>query len=300
MLHLAMVLFLASPPAAEPVYVRLDLSPFDGLMRTAGDFQATSAGGISMQNGRLVLGSVLQPLQELLSFLTQLGLPNPLAMSFANAGSTSSTSYKLKAALGFALPSPLLPALTPLLTNQEWKIGLSVKTAFGNSASSAGDLFSSSAQWSFLFNFSGSIQWAIYPPIFAGGLIGLGITANFPAGTRPQSEQLSFQIGVIASVGGDIVPNVVKLQGSVSFSFMLVIGLGPMTTVSIGCGLTLSVTGQILSGLVGITFSASATGLVTVTDPKSVQATFDVSVDVQLCWFLDISFDVAFQYTQSI
>jgi hypothetical protein len=27
MLHLAMVLFLASPPAAEPVYVRLDLSP---------------------------------------------------------------------------------------------------------------------------------------------------------------------------------------------------------------------------------------------------------------------------------
>jgi len=151
-----------------------------------------------------------------------------------------------------------------------------------------------------LFNFSGSIQWAIYPPIFAGGLIGLGITANFPAGTRPQSEQLSFQIGVIASVGGDIVPNVVKLQGSVSFSFMLVIGLGPMTTVSIGCGLTLSVTGQILSGLVGITFSASATGLVTVTDPKSVQATFDVSVDVQLCWFLDISFDVAFQYTQSI
>jgi hypothetical protein len=298
-------IFLAITPNAwevglKGVNVRLDLSPFDGLIRTAGDFQATSAGGTSMQNGRLALGSVLQPLQELLSFLTHLGLPNPLAMSFANAGSTSSTSYKLKATLGFALPSPLLPALTPLLTNQEWKIGLSVKIGFGNSASSAGDLFSSSAQWSFSFSFSGNIQWAIFPPIFAGGLLGLGIAANFPAGTRPQTEQLSFQIGVIASVGGDIVPNVVRLQGSVSFSFMLVIGLGPMTTVSIGCGLVLSVSGQILSGLVGITFTASATGLVTVTDPKSVQATFDVSVDVQLCWFLDISFDVAFQYTQSI
>jgi hypothetical protein len=31
-----------------------------------------------------------------------------------------------------------------------------------------------------------------------------------------------------------------------------------------------------------------------------VQAVFDVSVDVQICWVLDISFDVSFQYTESI
>ncbi|HEY6922925.1 MAG TPA: hypothetical protein VI653_05620, partial [Steroidobacteraceae bacterium] len=277
------------------VNVRLDMSPFNALMRTAGDFLASSSAGVSMQSGRLVLGSVLSPLEEMLSFLAQLGLPNPLALSFANAGSSSSTSYKLKAGLTFSLPSPLLPVLTPLLQTPEWKIGLSVKTGFGNSASSAGDLFTSSSQWSFFFNLSGSIQWAIFPPIYAGGLLGLGIQANFPAGTRPQSQQLSFQIGVVASVGGDIVPGVLKLQGQVSFAFMLIIGTGPATTVTIGCGLALSVSGQILSGLVGITFAAAANGLVTVTDPKSVQATFDVSVDVVLCWFLDITFDVAFQ-----
>ncbi len=283
------------------VNVRLDMSPFNGLIRTAGDFLATSAGGVSMKNGHLVLGSVLSPLEDLLDFLTQLGLPNPLAMSFANSGSTSSTSYRLKATLGFQLPSPLLPALTPLLQTKEWKIGLSVKTGFGNSASSAGALFSSSSNWSFLFNFSGSMQWAIGAlPIYAGGLVGFGIAANFPAGNLPQTQQLSFQIGVIASVGGDIIPGVLKLEGSVSFAFMLVIGTGPMTTVTVGVALTISVTGQILSGLVSITFSASATGLVTVTDPKSVQAVFDVSVDVQICWVLDISFDVAFQYTESI
>jgi hypothetical protein len=236
----------------------------------------------------------------LLEFLQQLGLPNPLGMSFSNDGWTSSKKYKLKATLQFSLPSPLLPALTPLLQTPAWKIGLSVRTAFGNTASSGDDLFTSSAQWSFLFNLGGSVQWAVFPPIFAGGLIGFGAVVNFPAGTRPQSEQLSFQIGVIASVGGDIVPGVLKLQGSISFAFILVVALEPTTSVTIGCALTLSVTGSILSGLVAITFAASATGLVTVTTPKSVQATFDVSVDVAICWFLDISFDVAFQYTQSL
>jgi hypothetical protein len=80
---------------------------------------------------------------------------------------------------------------------------------------------------------------------------------------------------------------------------VVVVG-GPTTTVSVGCALALSVTGAILDGLVSIAFAASAIGMVTVTDPKSVQATFDVSIDVTICWFLDIGFDVAFQYMQSI
>ena len=284
------------------VNVRLDLSPMNGLVRTAGDFLATSGGGVSMQNGRLVLGSVLSPLEDLLDFLSQLGLPNPLAMSFANSGWNETTTYRLKATLGFQLPSPLLPSLTPLLVTKEWKIGLSVKTGFGNSASSPGALFTSSAGWQFVFNFSGNMQWAIGAfPVYVGGLIGFGISANFPAGNLPQTQQLSFQMGAIASIGGDIIPDVLKVEGSVSVALILVIGTGPMTTVTVGCALTITVTGQIgPKGLLTISFSASATGLVTVTVPRSAQVVFDVSVDVQICWVLDISFDVSFSFTESI
>jgi len=68
----------------------------------------------------------------------------------------------------------------------------------------------------------------------------------------------------------------------------------------VGCILTISASGQILSGLVGITFTASASGLVTVTAPRSVQVTFAVSVDVQVCWFLDVSFSESFQFTHAL
>jgi len=282
------------------VNVRLDMGAFDGLIRSVGDFKASSTNGVALQNGQLVLGSVLEPLELLIEFLTMLGLPNPLAMSFANGGSTSSTIYKMNANLGFNLPSPLIPALTPLMQTPTWKMSVGLKVGFGNTASSAGNLFSSTSRWMFSFTINGNMQWAVFPPIFAGGLLGFGIQVYFPAGTAPQSETLSFQIGVIASIGGNIVPNVLKVEGSVSFSFMLVIGMGASTSVAIGCGLTISVTGSILNGLLALTFSATATGLVAVTNPKSVQATFDVSVDITICWFLDIAFDLTFQYTQSI
>jgi hypothetical protein len=282
------------------VNVRVDIAPFDGIMRMTGNYQATSAGGVNFEKGGLVLGSVLTPLQDLLSFLTELGLPNPVAMAFSNAGSTSSTSYKLSAGIAFSLPSPLLPALTPLLTTPLGSLALSMKTGVGNTNTSSSAMTTSTSQWSYYFTFSGNVQVPVFPLVKAGGLVGFGLTINFPAGSIKGSEQISFQAGVIATVGGSIVPGVVSLQGSVSFAFMLVITLGPSPAIGVGCQLTIGVSGQLLSGLLGISFTAQATGVVTVTSPQSVQATFGVSIDITLCWFLDISFSETFQYTESL
>ncbi|HTV91509.1 MAG TPA: hypothetical protein VMG98_02205 [Verrucomicrobiae bacterium] len=282
------------------VNVRLDIPPFDGLMRTAGDVNASSASGVAMSNGQLVLGSILQPLEDLMQFLTELGLPNPLALAFSNGGSTSSVTYKLQAGLQFSLPSPLLPALTPLMSTPLGSLQLAVKTGFGNVATSPGALYTSTTQWSYYFTFSGSLQIAVFPGVQAGGLIGLGLTLNFPAGTSPQSEQISFQAGVIMTVGGNIVPGVLTLKASVSFAFMLVVTISASDSIAIGVILTLSATGQILGGLVGITFTATASGIITVTSPQSVTASFSISVDVSLCWFLDIDFTVSAQYTQAL
>lgn len=289
--------------------VRLDMTPFDAIMRTVGNFQASSGGGVAFQDTKLVLGSVLQPLEDLLTFLEELGLPEPLSTSFSNAGWTQTRTYKLKAGLQFKLPSPLLPSLTPLLNTSLGSLELAVKTGFGNTASSAGALFGSSAQWLFYFNFSGTVQTAVLPPLpaKAGGLASFGLEVDFPAGKIKQTEKLSFSLGVIATVGGDIVPKVLKLQASVAFAFKLNIGItsGGPTSVTVGVGLILSGSAQIpssgsLSGLASITFTAEADGLITVTTPRTVTATFDISVDVSLCWFLDVSFDVQTQYKHAL
>jgi hypothetical protein len=284
----------------QGVNVRLDINPFDGLMRTVGNYAAANGTGVAFQNGQLVLGSILQPLQDLLSFLEELGLPDPLTMSYSNAGSSSSNKYKLKAGLGFELPSPLLPALTPLLNTPVGTVHLLLKTGFGNTTSSSGASGTATTQWTFYFTFSGDVQVPVFALVKAGGLIGFGITIDFPAGTKPQSEQLSFTLGVIITVGGDIIPDVLKVQASVSFAFMLVVTIKTSASIAVGVQLVISAQGQILGGLVGISFTAEADGLVTVTAPRSVQATFEVSMDVQLCWVLSVSFDETFQYTKSL
>jgi hypothetical protein len=59
----------ASSVAAKDTNVRLDMTPFNGLMRIVGDVQATSGSDVSFANAKLVLGSVLQPVQDILTFL---------------------------------------------------------------------------------------------------------------------------------------------------------------------------------------------------------------------------------------
>lgn len=250
---------------------------------------------------------MLTPLQEILTFLEALGLPDPFAMSFSNSGRSPSKKYKMKAALQFNLPmekskgAPFdIPTDTPFGT-----ILLGLKVGFGNVAASDDALLTASSQWLAYLAFKGSIQVPVFPPLSvkAGGLVVFKIEADFPAGKNKEQEKLTFQLGVIITVGGDLIPNVLKLQASVAFVIMLVVVTTPPTSIGVGVGLILTASGQILSGLIGISFTAEADGLLIFQhNPKhtSVQATFNAQVDVSVCWFLDITFEVQTQYTKQI
>jgi hypothetical protein len=284
--------------------VRLDMIPFDGLMRTAGDFQASSSSGVAFQNTKLVLGSVLQPLEDLLQFLAELGLPDPLSTSFSNGGWSQTRKYKLKAGLQLKLPDQI-PALIPLFNTSLGTLKITLKTGFGNTVSSSGALLSASSQWLYYFNFTGTLQIAVLPPlpVQAGGIAAFALELDFPAGSTPQSEKLTFELGVVVTVGNkDFIPGVLGLQAQVAFVVKLIVGItsGGPTSVTIGVGLILSASGQILGGLIGITFTAEADGLITLTTPRTIQATFDIAVDVSLCWCVDVSFDVSTQYTHAL
>jgi hypothetical protein len=298
-----------------PTNVRVDMTPFDGIMRTVGTFGASSASGVSLSNTKFVLGSVLLPLEELLVFLAELGFPNPFALSFSNSGSQGTLSFKLNAGLAFPLPNPLVPDLTPTLQNATWMISLSLKTGFGNSlsvnTSSTGTTVSE--QWSYYFNVSGTMQWAPIQgiPVYAGFLLSFGVTHQFAAGSIAASTQLSFQLGGIVSVSANLVPNVINAQASISFAYSLVINIAQTDSITIGVILTLSVSASVpasgnAKGLLRITFSAAASGNIIVTDPSlthlqlSLQATFSISIDVSVCWFIDVDFSNTIQYTQAL
>lgn len=183
---------------------------------------------------------------------------------------------------------------TPIGT---FKIGL--KTGYGNVASKESALFTGTAQWLAYFNFKGELQVPVYPEVKVGGLVVFKMEVDFPTGSTPETDKLTLQLGVIVTVGGDLVPGVVKLQASVSFAFMLVVVTSPSSSIGVGIALILDAKGQILSGLVGITFTAEADGLY-INNPKEIQATFKVQVDVSLCWCLDVDFQVQSQYTKAL
>lgn len=295
----------------QGVNVRVDMGPFNGLLRTVGDVQASSGSGVAFNNGKLVLGSILTPLQKFLSFMAQLGLPNPLSLAFSNNGWTK--TYKLSAGLQFMVPSIYLPALW-IFVNQPtssppgvvpFNASLSLKTGFGNTvsgpAATAGALLTGSSQWSSYLTITGTFQWELWPPIpvKVGFLLGFTLQLNFPIGATPQSTQLVFQLGGIIAIKGSLGP-VVSVSASVSLVFSLIITESVHNSITVGAALILSANGTVLQGLVAITFTAEAAGAVTVTNPQSVQATFLVSVDVQLSWFLDVSFTFSEQFSHQL
>jgi hypothetical protein len=276
------------------VNVRLDMTPFNGLMRTVGDVQAASGSGASFGNARLVLGSVLQPLQDVLTFLEALGVPDPLVLSFSNSGWTQAKSYKLKAGLTFDFDAQTA------LGGGEIELGL----GFGNAAESRDALFTSSAQWLAYLEFKGSVEVPVLPPlpVSAGGLIKFKMDAAFPAGTIPAKEELTLQFGVSIAVGGNLVPGVVELKAEIDFVFTLVVITTPKPpSIAVGAGLILDAEGKILDGLIKIQFTSEFDGLVIVTPkPISVQAKFDIQVDVSICWCVDVPFEVETQYTKAL
>jgi hypothetical protein len=157
------------------------------------------------------------------------------------------------------------------------------------------------------------MQWAVIPgvPVYVGFLLSFGVSHGFAAGSSPASTQVSFQLGGIASIGGTLIPGVIAVQASLSLAFSLSISFASTDSVALGLILTLSVSASIpasgsAKGLFAISFSAEASGSIIDNNPSltdlnlSLQATFGVSVDVSVCWFINISFSETVQYTQAL
>jgi hypothetical protein len=283
--------------AQSDICVRMDLAPFNGLVRIAGATQASTTSAPSFPTSRLVFGSVFSPVQALISFLEALGLPNPLTLAVSNA----TQKYKLQGNLQLKLPMTIpikIPTDTPI-----GKLAIALKIGFGNSASSNNALLTSTSQWFFAASFNGSLQVPVLPPIYAGGVIGFSMEGDFPSGSTPAQQTISLLAGVIVSVGGNLIPGVLSLSASVTYAYQLTIGISS-PSIGLGVVLILSVSGQVLGGLVGISFSAEAIASLTL-QPAAHQltasATFLASVDVTLGWFLDVtvSFSVTYSHATS-
>ncbi len=283
--------------AESDICVRMDLAPFNGLVRIAGSCQASTSSTPGFPTSRLVFGSVFSPVQALISFLEALGLPNPLDLAISNATQKFKLQGNLQLKLPMTLPIPI-PTDTPI-----GKLAITLKIGFGNSAPSENALLTSTSQWFLSTSFNGSLQVPIIPPIYAGGVIGFTMEGDFPSGSTPAKETITLQAGVIVSIGGNLIPDVLSLSASVTYAYQLSIVTTSPQSIGIGLVLILAASGQVLGGLVGISFTAEAIAALTL-QPSPCQltaaATFLASVDVTLGWFFDITVSVSTTYSHTI
>jgi len=279
------------------VCVRMDLSPFDGLVRIAGPSKASAANSPSFPTSRLVFGSVFSPVQSLITFLESLGLPNPLALSVSNATQKFKMQGSLQLKLPMTAPIPI-PTDTPI-----GKLAITLKVGFGNTAPSRDALLTSSSQWFLATSFNGSLQVPVLPPIYAGGVIGFSMEGDFASGSTPSKETITLQAGVIVSIGGNLIPGILSLSASVTYGYQLTIVTTSPQSIGLGLILILTASGSVLGGLVGISFTAEAIASLTLQFSPcqlTAAATFLASVDVTLGWFLDITVSVSTTYSHAM
>jgi hypothetical protein len=277
------------------VNVRLDITPFTGLMRFVGDMQAASGSGVSFSNGKLVLGSVLQPLQDMLTFLKSLRPPGPLKLSFSNSGWTR--TYKSSfASIQFDIPPPILP---------DDRDSIKVGGGFGKTTPES-DPFA--VAWVFDIDFE--IIWAFGtfppPPLALVGILKFEAVLGGPFhDAPPESETLKLQLGVALHGKKDLVPGgSVQLEGMIAIAITLVLTSDPtQPPFGLGGGIIADGSFQISTGavvFVQIQLTLEFDFLVVQFHPPVAQGTFDIQFDITIAWCVDVSWEAKYQFTQDL
>src|SRR5262245_48621745 len=141
--------------------------------------------------------------------------------------------------------------------------------------------------------FQGDIQQGIIPPLlYAGGLFRFGIT--IPDSGRPVVQ---LTIGVVASIGGDIIPGLIEVELTVKYGYTLI-----PERLQPGVLLRLDARSTPLGGLAGFSFGVEAMAVIKRVDDHGVRiwAHIRVTATVQVAIFIEEDVDLETQFEQVI
>jgi hypothetical protein len=287
---------LASPVWSikmSPVSVVLNFDPFDRLMRTVGAIEGQSGVPTQLSNPSIVYGSVLSPLQEIITILKDFGLPIPMQVSMSNAGSDNKR-FKLTTSLGFKKKG---------IDTGFGKLNLKFVSKFkvGLGRQSAQDSF----YIKFVAKASGDLQQAIIPKlVYGGGLLELEIGVSDDGQKTKPSIKLA--AGVVGSVGGDIVKNLVKLEATIKRGYFIA-----FEDKTIKPGVLLSISGEAsvldlgdfgLGSLIGIGIEAEAKGTIArlPDDMVELKAGLTLAINISLAWVFEIETELETEYKEEL
>jgi hypothetical protein len=276
-----------------PVSVLGDLGSFPGLMRVVGTLSTQSGSVPKLVDPRLVFGGAMAPVQDIINILTAVGIP--IALSFALTSSTRKIQSGAILKIPPPVPKPGGGVDEGHIDIGGGKLKGELKTGFGNSAGPGDTLFASLENWRLYFELSGDLQVAIIPKLlYAGGAFKFQIE-----GRANEPTEITIEAGVIVSVGGDLITDVISAEGSVRYSYVLQFK-GPQ--IGFGIDLELKISASVLEGLAEVEVSAEAMALATRVggDTVHILAQVTLGFEVTLGWVFDESFEVQAEYEKDL
>lgn len=255
------------------------------LMRIAGEFAADSDLPAVMKDPKVVFGSLLDGLTEIvdaLRSLTDIRLPLGVSVTVVPGVNPSFVVHlDLKFEIGTGEKGPIDIGLG--------KFAGSIELTGELQAAPTGD-----SRGRLKFTFGGAIQQAILPPLlYAGGLF------HFAIEVRDTGDPLiELGLGTVTSIGGDLIKDLLEVEATIKYGYLLL-----PQTLQPGVMLGIQARALLLAGLFSVSFSADAVARITrLNGDKTVTiaARIRVAASIQVAFLFDEDVDFETQFEQNI
>jgi hypothetical protein len=289
-----------------PVSNVTDIDPFGPLMRVISTLEANSAGRPKGSKPLIEYGGALRPLEDLITVMKEFGLPVDMLVETPNSSDVEH-EYKFKMKLDifdFKLSVP---------GKIEGEISLGVefgtkrpKHAFVPAPNAVvamtGPAFDPLGSVELFVEIKGKLQMPIIKPlIYGGGLIRLQFITGFdPSEHDPIKREIKLAAAAVGSVGGHLVPKLVKVEGEVRYGYVFVADFAKEEYhpgVLLGFALECEVKKLFKMG-----FEAEVIGLVKRIDDEDihVRAEFTVAGEIELFDMLSFEYAIETEWDQKL
>jgi hypothetical protein len=275
------------PVRMKQISTVLNVPPFGDLFTVNNDVPDLGPLHPHLPNPTVILGEMFEDFNKIASALQNIGLPAGLDFSLAGSGMENHTYH-----LRFA-------GKLRLATKDGDRVDLGIGKVSGE-LEVGGDIAASltaAPSGRIWFDVGGDLQQAIIPGLlYAGGMLKFHIAID-------ESGNVDWQLdaGTVASIGGDLIPDLVSLEATVHYAYLLTPSLKP------GVRLGMDARASLVDGLVGVKFGVDAS--VSVSRPADPGDSIDtVLIDgdvmamgqITVAWVFDPEFSRRLHFSQKI
>jgi len=284
-----------------PVGVLVEVGPFPGLMRVVSRLEAHSPAHFTPPVIRY--GSVLDPVGEIITVLQNFGLPNPLALVLPFAGDPDAR-LKISLVLDIAelmhFGKPAAPEESP---KEKKRANLGI-AKWGGSIKAGVELWLNTSECAAYIEFAGDAQQKIFPGLYAGGFGKFKISCS----TKDPSEEIELALGVIGSVGGDLVRGLFEVEATVKYGYMLILGNPIKPGLILGMEAKAKILPKKLKGLVAVTFEWEGQAVLAPNHNAShpedstllIEAKVMVALNLGLALFFEVGIEFEGEFEQEV